>query len=140
MWSLLWTKRHWGRFSPSTSVSPANHSTNFYIIIITRGWHNRPLVAAVPSGPNGLHPSLNQLKKNMNPFTCRSSVWSHVLCSPNRNVIHTFVTLVCATCFTDLTLLTTFTVNMLTSSLCNFLRCPITILHNWQLLKKGSAP
>jgi hypothetical protein len=35
---LWWTKRHWGRFSPSTSVSPANnHSTNFSIIIITRG-------------------------------------------------------------------------------------------------------
>jgi hypothetical protein len=42
MWDLWWTKRHWGRFSPSTSVSPANHhSTNFCIIIITRGWHNR---------------------------------------------------------------------------------------------------
>jgi hypothetical protein len=40
---LWWTKRHWGRFPPSTSVSPANHhSTNFSIIIITRGWHNRP--------------------------------------------------------------------------------------------------
>jgi hypothetical protein len=24
-------------------VSPANHSTNFSIIIITRGWHNRPI-------------------------------------------------------------------------------------------------
>jgi hypothetical protein len=22
---------------------PANHSTNFSIIIITRGWHNRPI-------------------------------------------------------------------------------------------------
>jgi hypothetical protein len=43
MWGLWWTKRHWGRFSPSTSVSLANHSTNFSIIIITRGWHNRPL-------------------------------------------------------------------------------------------------
>jgi hypothetical protein len=43
MWGLWWTKRHWGRFSPSTSVSPANHSTNFSIIIITRGWHNRPV-------------------------------------------------------------------------------------------------
>jgi hypothetical protein len=51
MWGLWWTKRHWGRFSPSTSVSPANHSTDFPIIIITRGWQNRPLVAAVPSGP-----------------------------------------------------------------------------------------
>jgi hypothetical protein len=42
--SLWWTKRHWGRFFPSTSVSPANHSTDFsIIIIITRGWYNRPL-------------------------------------------------------------------------------------------------
>jgi hypothetical protein len=33
-----------GRFSPSTSVSPTNHhSTNFSIIIITRDWHNRPI-------------------------------------------------------------------------------------------------
>jgi hypothetical protein len=32
-----------GRFSPSTSVSLANHSTNFSIIIITRGWHNTPI-------------------------------------------------------------------------------------------------
>jgi hypothetical protein len=43
MWGLWWTKRHWGRLSPSTSVSPANHSTNFSIIIITRGCHNRPI-------------------------------------------------------------------------------------------------
>jgi hypothetical protein len=42
MWGLWWTKRQWGRFSPSASVSPANHSTNFSITIITRGWHNRP--------------------------------------------------------------------------------------------------
>jgi hypothetical protein len=28
-WDLWWTKWRWGRFSPSTSVSPANlHSTN----------------------------------------------------------------------------------------------------------------
>jgi hypothetical protein len=44
MWGLWWTKRHWGRFSLSTSVSPANHhSTNFSIIIITRGWRSRPI-------------------------------------------------------------------------------------------------
>jgi hypothetical protein len=44
MWGLWWTKRHWGWFSPSTSTSPANHhSSNFYNIIITRGWHNRPI-------------------------------------------------------------------------------------------------
>jgi hypothetical protein len=43
MWDLWWTKLHWRRFSPSTSVSPANHSTNFSIIIITRGWQNMPI-------------------------------------------------------------------------------------------------
>jgi hypothetical protein len=38
MWDLWWTKWHWDRFSPSTSVSSANsHSTDcstFIIIII----------------------------------------------------------------------------------------------------------
>jgi hypothetical protein len=44
VWDLCWTKRHWGRFTPSTSVSHASHhSTNFAIIIITRGWHSRPI-------------------------------------------------------------------------------------------------
>jgi hypothetical protein len=43
MWGLWWTKRQWGRFSPSTSVSHAKHSTNFFIIIINRGWHSRPV-------------------------------------------------------------------------------------------------
>jgi hypothetical protein len=35
-WDVWWTKRRQGRFSPSTSVSPAKtvHSTNFSIIII----------------------------------------------------------------------------------------------------------
>jgi hypothetical protein len=30
-------------FLVSTSVSPANHSTNFFIIIITWGWCSRPI-------------------------------------------------------------------------------------------------
>jgi hypothetical protein len=34
MWYLRWTKWHWGRVSPTTSVSPANsHSTNCSIFI-----------------------------------------------------------------------------------------------------------
>jgi hypothetical protein len=44
-------KWHWSRFSPRTSVSPANlHSICFSTIIftITRGWHSRPGVVAVP--------------------------------------------------------------------------------------------
>jgi hypothetical protein len=35
MWDLWWTKLNWGRFSPSTSVSPANsHFTDFSTLII----------------------------------------------------------------------------------------------------------
>jgi hypothetical protein len=44
MSGLWWTKWHWSRFFPSTSVSLANyHSTNFSIIIIIQGWHNGPI-------------------------------------------------------------------------------------------------
>jgi hypothetical protein len=44
LWGLWWTKRHWGSFFPITSISPANHhSTNFSIIIIIRGLHNRAI-------------------------------------------------------------------------------------------------
>jgi hypothetical protein len=40
----LWTKWRWGRFSPSTSVSPANlHHTKFSILTITRGRYNGPI-------------------------------------------------------------------------------------------------
>jgi hypothetical protein len=35
MWHLWWTNWHWGKFSPSTSVSPANsHATDFSTFII----------------------------------------------------------------------------------------------------------
>jgi hypothetical protein len=35
-WDLWWRKWRWGRFSPSTSVSPANlHSTNCSTITLT---------------------------------------------------------------------------------------------------------
>jgi hypothetical protein len=37
-WDLLWTKWRWGRFSPSTSVTPANlHSTKFSVLSPRRG-------------------------------------------------------------------------------------------------------
>jgi hypothetical protein len=36
MWDLWWTKWRWGRFSPSTSVSPANlYSIDLFTITIT---------------------------------------------------------------------------------------------------------
>jgi hypothetical protein len=31
---LWWTKRRWGRFYASTSVSPATHSTDCYTLLI----------------------------------------------------------------------------------------------------------
>jgi hypothetical protein len=34
MWDSWWIKSHWGRFSPSTSASLANHSTDCSTIII----------------------------------------------------------------------------------------------------------
>jgi hypothetical protein len=69
MWHLWWTKWRWGRFSPSTSVSPANlYSTNFSTITIIYhlGWYNRPVVAAVPSGLSLTPLTLIKNKKNKN--------------------------------------------------------------------------
>jgi hypothetical protein len=59
-------KWRWGRFSPRTSVSPANlHSICFSTIIftITRGWHNRPGVAAVPIVSQTKY--INNINKNV---------------------------------------------------------------------------
>jgi hypothetical protein len=60
-------------------VSPTNHSTNFSIIIITRGWHNRPI-----GGRSGewtqldSTPPLYQFKKNtLSPAD--TPVWGCVL-------------------------------------------------------------
>jgi hypothetical protein len=82
MWGL-WTKRHWGRFSPSTSVSPASHHfTNFSIIIITRGllayWWPQCRV-----DPIGLHPPLYQLK---NPLADSSTLRWRRYVPPNRRL------------------------------------------------------
>jgi hypothetical protein len=43
MWDLWWTKWHWGRCSPNTSISPANsHTTDCSTIIIYhQDWYNR---------------------------------------------------------------------------------------------------
>jgi hypothetical protein len=43
MWDLWWTKWHWGSFSPSTSVSPANHHSTKFSIVIKWGGYNRPI-------------------------------------------------------------------------------------------------
>jgi hypothetical protein len=49
-----------------------DHSTNFSIIIITRGWHIRPLVAAVSSGP-WFHPPLYKFKEILTAWA--SLIW-----------------------------------------------------------------
>jgi hypothetical protein len=86
MWGLWWTKCHWGRFFPTTTVSPANsHSINFSIIIITRGWHNRSigsrtiglLVAAVPSGLNWIPAHYSNILNSISYFmhaTCPTQI------------------------------------------------------------------
>jgi hypothetical protein len=44
MWNLWWTKWHWSRFPPNTSVSPTNyHSTNCSVLIYHPGLIQRPL-------------------------------------------------------------------------------------------------
>jgi hypothetical protein len=65
-WDLWWTKWPRGRFSPSTSVSPANHSTNFSILTITRGRYNRPVSGRRAEWAQfGLHPPLCKLIKKL---------------------------------------------------------------------------
>jgi hypothetical protein len=66
------TKWRWGRFSPSTSVSPAKlYSTKFSIIIITRGRYNMPFSGRHDEWTQfGLHPPLCELKKNKNFSRC----------------------------------------------------------------------
>jgi hypothetical protein len=54
MWDLWWTRRHWGRFCPSTSVSLVAHSTGCSTLTI-RGWYSRPIVASVPLHPRKLN-------------------------------------------------------------------------------------
>jgi hypothetical protein len=56
MWDLWWTKKYWGRFSPSTSVYPAKHSTGCYTLIIISGWYNRPVMASIRADSVPLHP------------------------------------------------------------------------------------
>jgi hypothetical protein len=62
----------WGRCSPSTSVSTANHSTNLSIIIITRSGHNRPICgrSAERTQLDSTPPQLYQLKKHGHPTPC----------------------------------------------------------------------
>jgi hypothetical protein len=67
MWDLWWIKRHWCWFSPSTSVSPANHSTDCCTLII-RGWDSRP--------SNGLGSTAPQRKQRV--IHSRQLLWSQV--------------------------------------------------------------
>jgi hypothetical protein len=94
-WDLWWTKWRWGRFSPSTSVSPAKlHATKFSIIIIIRGRYNRPFSGRRAEWTQfGLHPPLCELKKKVsskyavNVRCCEVGTifvalnWSHVAVS-----------------------------------------------------------
>jgi hypothetical protein len=62
MWDLWWTKWRWGRFTPSTSVSPANlHFTNFSTITIT--YH--PELVHYASGGHSTQSPTAQIKKKI---------------------------------------------------------------------------
>jgi hypothetical protein len=63
MWDLRWTKWHWGRFSPSTSVSPASSQlTDCSTFIIIGAGTIGQLVTDVPSGLSLTPP--RETKKN----------------------------------------------------------------------------
>jgi hypothetical protein len=60
MWGLWWKKWRWDRFSPSTSVFPANsHSTKYSIPIIC-GCKNRPMYQVDSVSP---HPKILKKKR-----------------------------------------------------------------------------
>jgi hypothetical protein len=64
-------KGRWGRFSPSTSISPANfYSTKFSILTITRGRYNRPEVADVRVDPVWTPLPTTQFKKYIITTDC----------------------------------------------------------------------
>jgi hypothetical protein len=80
MWHLWWTKRHWDRFPPSTSVSPANHSSNISIIIITRGWHNRPISGRSAEWTQlDSTPHYTNLKIQSATGSCNTVIWRGVV-------------------------------------------------------------
>jgi hypothetical protein len=67
MWDLWWTKWHWGRFSPSTSVSPASlHSTNCSTIIIIIIIYNLGLVQYASIGRSTKWTQSHPTKNNNN--------------------------------------------------------------------------
>jgi hypothetical protein len=68
-----------GRFSPSTSVSPANlHSTKFSIIIITRSRYNRPIGGRRAEWTQlNSTPPLCELKKNSPIYTLHPLSHTH---------------------------------------------------------------
>jgi hypothetical protein len=85
MWDLWWTKWSWGRFSPSTSVSPANlHSTNFSTITIT---YHPGLVQQASSGRSTQSPTSLIKKKWYNEYFLDSKLRtgmyaSHIAVTP----------------------------------------------------------
>jgi hypothetical protein len=85
MWDLWWTMWRRGRFSPSTSVSPAIHSTKFSILTITRGRYNRSVSSRRAEWTQfGLHPPLCKLKKIKNYSLLREYMFIQPLTRDGR--------------------------------------------------------
>jgi hypothetical protein len=88
MWDLWWTKWHWGRFSPSASVSPTNSpSTDCSILSssIVRGWYNRSNRGCGTKWTQS-HPTLKKKKK-----TVSRSFWKPNNCPYVRRRLYLFV-------------------------------------------------
>jgi hypothetical protein len=83
MWDLWWTKRHWGRFSANTSVSPVSHSTDCSTLIIIRGWYSRPVVATVIVDSVPLHTRKKKKGGKKKEKKTASTFWNTVF--PNAN-------------------------------------------------------
>jgi hypothetical protein len=79
-WDLWWTKRHWGRFSPSTSVSPANRSTDCFTLIII---HHQGQVQRAKWWPthqvDSVSPHQTKLKTNTH------ETWGHAVAKRLRH-------------------------------------------------------
>jgi hypothetical protein len=61
-----------GMFSPTTLVSPVNHSADCSTLIIIRGWYNKPVVASIRVDSVPHHPK----EKIRLPLSC---AWSRVM-------------------------------------------------------------
>jgi hypothetical protein len=87
IWDLWWTKWRWGRFSPSTSVSPANLHSNhcsritiiYHLGVVQQGSSGRSAkwTQSRPTNNNNNNKMIRPVKCSVNPITNPNPVCSH---------------------------------------------------------------